>query len=100
MSTTKTCTRCKADVPDILGPPPGDRDFWWRNQIGMTRHRTTWVLRLKVFRLRWLPENPHDQVSQTYTTLDLCDECAAAVFMFAQNLPSNRDGLLANEAPR
>lgn len=87
------CTRCGADVPAILGPPPSDRDTWWRNQIRMTRSEVQWTLRIRMLKLRWLPKNPHDQVRETYTTLSLCDDCAAAVFAFAQNQPSNRDGL-------
>lgn len=85
MSDAKTCTRCKAEVPSILyGPPPPDRDVWWRNRIVMRRREVTHVLRFRMFRRRWLPEDPHDQLAETYTELDLCDSCARAVFAFAQ----------------
>lgn len=97
-STDPKCTRCGRGVAPILSGPPDGRDTWWRNQIGMThREKTsTWVLRLRIFKRRWLPEYAGDQLRETYTTLDLCDDCAAAVFAFAQNLPSNRDGLVTS----
>lgn len=53
----------------------------------MTKTVITWRLRLRRFRWRWLPENPRDRVSESYTTLDLCDWCAGDVFLFAQGLP-------------
>ena len=90
-----TCTRCGVSVPSILSGPVDDRDTWWRNQIRMDRREVSNTLRMRMFTRRWLPENPADQLRETFTTLDLCDECSAAVFMFAQNLPSNRDGLKA-----
>lgn len=78
------CTRCGAVVPSILSGPPRDRDSWWRYQIGMTRREVRYVLRFRMFKRRWLPENPQDQLQETYTTLDLCDRCAGDVFLFAQ----------------
>jgi hypothetical protein len=98
MSGPATCTRCGQTVLPILSAPPGKSDTWWRNQIGMTRRETTtaWVLRMRIFSLRWLPEHAADRLSETYTTLDLCDDCAAAVFFFAQNLPISRDGLVTS----
>lgn len=83
MSETSQCQRCAAEVPSILGPPPGDRDTWWRNRIAVRRREVTYTLRLRMFRRRWLPENPHDQVRETWTELVLCDDCARAVFAFA-----------------
>lgn len=83
-TTTETCTRCGADVPSIFTPPPGDRESWWRNQVCITRREVTHVLRFRMFKLRWLPKNPMDQLAETYTTLSLCDQCAGAVFLYAQ----------------
>jgi hypothetical protein len=40
-----------------------------------------------MFTLRWLPENPSDQLRETYTELDLCDPCARDVLAFAQTRP-------------
>lgn len=79
-----TCTRCGAKVPSVLSGPPDGRDTWWRYQIRMTRREVRHVMWFRMFKLRWLPEDPRDQVSETYTTLDLCDTCAGAVFAFAQ----------------
>lgn len=76
-----TCTRCGDDISDRT-PPEGVT-----YRIGMTRTAVTWRLRFSWFRWRWLPENPWDRVSGTYTTLDLCDWCAGDVFLFAQGLP-------------
>lgn len=87
MSAPKKCTRCDAVVPSILSGPPDERDMWWRNVIGMRRIEVAYRMRLRMFRRRWLPENPHDQLRETYTELDLCDPCARAVFAFAQARP-------------
>jgi len=85
MPSETTCTRCGAGVPSILdGPPPRGRDIWWRYQIRMTRREVRHVLRFRMFRLCWLPEHPEDRLSETYTTLELCDSCAGDVFLFAQ----------------
>lgn len=81
------CTRCGADVPEILGPPPNDRDYrapWHRSQIRMRRREVSHVLRFRMFKLQWLPENPADRLAETYTTLSLCDRCTRDVFDFAQ----------------
>lgn len=80
----KVCTRCGVGVPAILSGPPDERDTWWRKQVTMTRREVRHVLRFRMFKLRWLPEDPGDQLRETYTTLDLCDDCASAVFLFAQ----------------
>jgi hypothetical protein len=82
-SPDPACQRCGARVPSILSGPPDGRDQWWRNVVGMRRREVTWTLRLRLFRRRWLPANPRDQVHETYTEFDLCDDCGRAVWVFA-----------------
>lgn len=92
MTGDTTCTRCGADVPSIMSGPPDKRDRWWRNQIRMTRREVHHVMHFRIFTRRWLPEDPSDQVRETYTTLDLCDRCAGEVFLFAQGKKPARNG--------
>jgi hypothetical protein len=85
MSAPRKCTRCGVTVQAIMAGPPADKDTWWRNVVGMRRvEGARWVMRFRMFRRTWLPEDPMDQVRETYTELDLCDDCARAVFAFAQ----------------
>ncbi len=84
---TAACTRCGQPVPEILSVPPSGPDRWWRNQIRMSRSERVEVrhtMFFRIFTLRWLPENPADQLREDYTTLALCDRCAGDVFLFAQ----------------
>lgn len=81
----KNCTRCGAKVAAIMSGPPEGRDRWMRYGVRIT-HREH-VLRFSMFKRQWLPENPQDQVRETYTTLDLCDPCAGDVLLFAQGKP-------------
>lgn len=74
----------------VLGPPPTGRDVWRRFGVGITTTTRTHVLRFRMFKRRWLPENPQDQLSETYTTLSLCDPCAGDVFTFAQGREVSR----------
>lgn len=76
------CTRCGVDVPPILSGPPAQRDTWWRFSIRVKQR--DYVLIFNRWTRRWLPEDPADQVALTYTDLALCDDCARAVFLFAQ----------------
>lgn len=83
--SNETCSKCGKSVPPILGPPPKDRDVWWRNAVMMRRVETvSYVLRLSRHKRQWLPADPRDQVSSYFTDLVLCDSCSADVFLFAQ----------------
>jgi hypothetical protein len=88
VSAESKCTRCGADVTTVLDTKsrPLDRDTWRRYRALMVvrHHKVTHVLRFRMFTLRWLPADPHDQLRETYTELHLCDDCATAVFLFAQ----------------
>lgn len=85
MSAPKKCTRCGMAVPEILSGPPDARNMWWRNRVQMREVAHT--LRFSIFKRQWLPADPFDQVAETYTNLDLCDDCAADVYLYAQGLP-------------
>jgi hypothetical protein len=98
MSDDVKCTRCGDAIPPLLGPPPDDRDVWTRNGVLMTATVAHHVMRLRMFTRRWLPERAADQLTETYTTLDLCDWCAGDVFLFAQGEPPRvRPGAMTTE---
>lgn len=80
----KKCTRCGIDVPRVLSGPIEDRNVWTRYRAGLKRTTSTNTLKFSMFRREWLPENPHDQLRETFTTLELCDDCTRLVFLFAQ----------------
>jgi hypothetical protein len=85
---SETCARCSAEVTKVLDTKsrPLDKETWRRYRALMVvrHHKVTNVLKFRMFTLRWLPADPRDQLRETYTELHLCDDCATAVFLFAQ----------------
>lgn len=79
------CTRCNATI--VTQPPGGEG---WINKALMRRKTVHYFLRFSMWRFQWLPENPGNQVRSTYTELELCSGCAAAVFLFAQGKETGR----------
>ena len=77
---SETCTRCGADVPTEMLVGGTRYAIRIRRQTTTVHHR----LRFARHRFVWLPEDPADQVRTTYTDLALCDDCCAAVFLYAQ----------------
>lgn len=67
----------------VLSPPELDKTERTQYRIGMTRESATWRLRFRLWRARWMPENPRDRVRTTYTDLVLCDPCGVDVWDFA-----------------
>lgn len=80
MDEARTCSRCHETIPTGL-PRDG-----WTNRVFLRRPRFTLrhSLRFDVWSFRWLPEDPQDRARRAYTELDLCNDCAVAVFDFAQ----------------
>jgi hypothetical protein len=72
----KTCTRCGETIPDV--PTEG-----WVNKILLRKQGVRYRLRVNMWRLRWMPENPADQMRLTYTEFDLCPPCVRAVLAYA-----------------
>jgi hypothetical protein len=72
------------NVAPIMSGPPDEREVWWRYKIQVKRHTHTLIFNR--FTRRWWPERPGDQLSLAFTELDLCDDCAHAVLMFAQGV--------------
>lgn len=79
MADDATCSRCKGDLP--AGPP---RHECWVNRALLRRTTARHGLRFQMSRFTPWTENPWDQVRVTYTDLDLCSDCAADVFLYAQ----------------
>ena len=71
------CTRCHKPIPDV--PTEG-----WVNKVLLVKQGVRYKLRLNMWRLRWLPENPADRMRLTYSEVDLCSPCSVAVWMYAQ----------------